>query len=65
LIVALAAALLVADVASAHDSFPALFAQAEAEAEAPSSPSFIIDALIFFALVVGAVFAICRAGRRN
>lgn len=48
----------------ASGSLPALFAQAEAEAEA-SGPSYALDSLILFVLVAGAVFAVCRAGRRN
>ncbi len=59
-----AAAIFTVRLAEARGSYPALFAQADAEAEV-SGPSYALDSLILIVLVAGAVFAVCRAGRRN
>lgn len=59
-----AAALFTARIAEAQGSYPGLFAQAEGEAEV-SGPSYALDSLILLVLVAGALYAVCRAGRRN
>lgn len=57
-----ALAALCTGVVEARADFPAVLAQAEAES---NGPSFVLDTLLFAALVGAALFAICRAGRRN
>ena len=57
-------ALMFAGLGETRAAYAPLFAQTEEEAAA-EGPSYIVDALLLTLLVGGAVFAVCRAGRRN
>lgn len=61
---ALVAVLLVAGLNEARAAYAPLFAQTDEDVGA-EGPSYIFDALLLTVLVGGAVFAVCRAGRRN